>query len=89
MRLAAAQELLGTASPAVADLLREALSGERDDEVRAAMEIGLASIEVNSDDPAKRLQAIEALDGSLHQEVRALLDRGGREHGRRRGRGSG
>jgi len=74
VRLEAARELLGTPSDTSAALLREALANERDEGVLAAMQIGLASIDIKSPDRDKRLQAIAALDGSLHQEVRALLE---------------
>ena len=73
VRLAAAQELLGTPSATSAGLLREALARESDPDVRDAMRIGLATIDIASPDRHARLQAIAALDGSLHQEVRALL----------------
>lgn len=74
VRLAAARELLGTPSDTSAQLLREALPGETDEDVRAAMAIGLATIDIKSPDRDKRLHAIAALDGSVRQEVRALLE---------------
>ena len=75
IRLAAAQQLLGTPSAQSALLLRDALGNERNDEVREAMQIGLASIEINSGNPTQRLQAIHMLKDSLRQEVRALLEK--------------
>jgi len=72
-RLAAARELLGTRSDATAKLLRDALSMEQDTEVRDAMEIGLATMDIKSNDATRRLQAIMRLDGSLRPEVRGLL----------------
>src|SRR5690606_29567620 len=43
--------------------------------VKDAMEMALSLIRVKSEDPATRLQAVEAMSGSLHPEVRAALNR--------------
>jgi urea transport system permease protein len=75
LRLEAAQELLGTPSAESAKLLRDALGNEIDDNVREAMQIGLASIDIASGNPRQRLQAIDMLRDSLRQEVRALLEK--------------
>ena len=56
-------------------MLRNALGNEVDDEVRTAMQIGLATINISSGRPVERLQAIAMLKGSLRQEVRALLEK--------------
>lgn len=74
-RLEAAQELLGTPSAESAQMLRDALGGEIDDDARKAMQLALASIDIASGDPTRRLQAIGMLKDSLRQEVRALLEK--------------
>ena len=73
IRLAAAQELIKDASPESSVLLRDALAGESDPEVIAAIEVGVATLDARSDDPAVRMAAVEAMQGSLHPEVRGLL----------------
>ena len=74
VRLEAARDLLSNPSLESTAMLRDAITHERDDAVFAAMQIGLASIDINSPDRERRLEAIAALDGSLRQEVRALLE---------------
>ena len=61
MRLAAVENILRERSEAVADQLRAALAEESDPEVRDAMAFGLAAMDLQSDDQAQQLAAIEAL----------------------------
>jgi urea transport system permease protein len=72
-RLAAVDDVLREPSPEAAELLREALADEEDPEVRAAMEFGVAAMDLSGDDQAKRLAAIERLAGSLDPSARRLL----------------
>jgi len=72
-RIAAAQELARDRSPATADLLRQALEQEEETRVRDALTHALAQTDLFGADRARRLEAIEALSGSLDPRVRALL----------------
>ncbi len=80
-RLAAARELVGDASQESAALLREALARESHPAVREVMALGVATVDIRSADRDVRLAAVTALDGSLRQEVRALLERVAGEDG--------
>ena len=72
-RLAAVDDVLRDRSPAAAGLLRDALAAETDASVRAAMQFGVAAMDLAGNDPAKRLAAIDGLAGSLDPRARALL----------------
>ena len=72
-RLAAVDDVLRDRSPAAAALLRDALAAETDASVRAAMQFGVAAMDLAGNDPAKRLAAIDGLAGSLDPRARALL----------------
>jgi urea transport system permease protein len=72
-RLAAVDNVLRERSPEAAELLRAALEAETDAGVRAAMEYGVAAMDLAGDDQEKRLAAIELLTGSLDPSARALL----------------
>ncbi len=74
-RYDAARNLLNKPLPANAALLEQALAKEESGRVKDAMEMALSLIRVKSEDPATRLQAVEAMSGSLHPEVRAALNR--------------
>ena len=75
LRYDAARNLLNKPLPANAALLEQALAKEESGRVKDAMEMALSLIRVKSEDPATRLQAVEAMSGSLHPEVRAALNR--------------
>ena len=72
-RLAAVDDVLRDRSAAAAGLLRDALAAETDASVRAAMQFGVAAMDLAGNDPAKRLTAIDGLAGSLDPRARALL----------------
>jgi urea transport system permease protein len=73
MRLAAVENILREPSEAVADQLRAALAEESDPAVRDAMAFGLAAMDLQSDDPAQQLAAIEALSDSFDPRARAMV----------------
>ena len=73
MRLAAVENILRERSEAVADQLRAALAEESDPAVRDAMAFGLAAMDLQSDDPAQQLAAIEALSDSFDPRARAMV----------------
>jgi urea transport system permease protein len=72
-RAAAVDDVLRDRTPAAAELLRTALAAEKAASVRAAMQFGVAAMDLAGADPAKRLAAIDLLAGSLDPRARALL----------------
>jgi urea transport system permease protein len=72
-RLAAVGSLFGDAAPETQTLLREALSAERDAEVRAGLEEAIAFAEIDAADPATRVRAVERLSRSMRAEVHTRL----------------
>ena len=79
-RLEAVRQMLSRIDADGADLLRAALARETDPDVRAAMAVGIALVDIASEDPATRLGAVEILGHSLLPEARnrlaALLEEG-------------
>lgn len=74
LRLAAANELRSRPSDAMAEPIRQALALEREPEVRSALEVVLAQVDLRSGDRERRLAAI-ALIGSLgDRALRAELE---------------
>ncbi len=72
-RLAAVEDVLRDRSPEAAELLRQALAAETDMGVKAAMQFGVAAMDLAGTDPDKRLAAIDLLAGSFDPRARALL----------------
>ncbi|MEM7024237.1 MAG: HEAT repeat domain-containing protein, partial [Pseudomonadota bacterium] len=72
-RLAAVENILRDRSPEAAEQLRAALDEETDPEVRDAMAFGLAAMDLESDDSATQLAAIELLSDSFDPKARAML----------------
>jgi len=72
-RLKAAKEMIGSNDPAVIDALRAQLVREDDKQVGETIALAIAIAELGSDDPATRLAAIDALQGSLYPEARNAL----------------
>ena len=72
-RLKAAKEMIGSNDPAVIDALRAQLVREDDKQVGETIVLAIAIAELGSDDPATRLAAIDALQGSLYPEARNAL----------------
>ena len=73
VRLQAVRDMLPAMDAAAAAQFREALATERDDTVRDLLESGLALVDLDADDPAVRLAAVQRLDGRLNPTVRARL----------------
>jgi urea transport system permease protein len=72
-RLAAVENILRERSDQAADQLRTALADETDAEVREAMAFGLAAMELQSENKAAQLAAIELLSQSFDPQARAML----------------
>jgi urea transport system permease protein len=72
-RLAAIENMLRERSSEAADQLRAALAEETDSGVRGAMAFGVAAMELQSEDKAEQLAAIELLSTSFDPQARAML----------------
>ncbi|HEU5077552.1 MAG TPA: hypothetical protein VFU02_25340, partial [Polyangiaceae bacterium] len=79
VRLAAANELAKSMDAAAAPLLRQALGKESDGEIKSILSLGLAQIDLSSDKPEVRVQALKVIeeDGTvaLQGAVEALLQK--------------
>ncbi len=73
VRLAAARSLQAGEDDALRDTLKAALDKESDGTVREAIALALAAIDVRSDDPSLRLEAVRTLAASDRAQVRTLL----------------
>jgi len=73
LRLAAVKELETGASAAMLPLVRRALEKETDAEIKAALGLIAATIQVKSDDKGARLEGIRALASADSPGTRALL----------------
>jgi urea transport system permease protein len=73
LRMAAVEEMTGDLDDESVALLKEAGEKERDEDVRAAIGIALALADLNAEDKAARLDAIDALTGSVLPTVRNRL----------------
>jgi urea transport system permease protein len=72
-RRLAVKSLYESLSPETVELLREAVSAERDPEVLDALRVALALADLESADADRRVVAIDALASSLHPEVHNRL----------------
>ncbi|MBV7484727.1 urea ABC transporter permease subunit UrtB [Bordetella sp. BOR01] len=72
-RLAAAQRLQRGTEPAALPMLEKALAGEPDAQVRAALQIAVATLQLQSDAAAVRRQAAETLGHSGNAAFRPML----------------
>ncbi|MFM1989747.1 MAG: hypothetical protein RJA99_2704 [Pseudomonadota bacterium] len=73
VRLAAARALQSGEDEALRDTLAGALEKESDADVKAAIALALAAIDVKSEDPKLRLAAVTTLAASDRAEMRTLL----------------
>jgi urea transport system permease protein len=77
VRLAGVEELSRHASAEDAAALREALEREKDRAVHAAIVAALAELDLASDDPERRIAAVQAIEGAgslrLRPRLRALV----------------
>lgn len=74
MRLSAAPEMVGSDDADTVDALRQQLAREDDAQVRDALTLALAIAELQSEDTAARLAAVQSLRGSLYPEARNALN---------------
>ena len=74
-RLEAADNLIKNPEPQILPLFRQARDRETDDAVRAKLEIGIAVLELEADDPALRLAAATTLAEISDPDIRSLLKR--------------
>ncbi|HZU85790.1 MAG TPA: hypothetical protein VE987_22850, partial [Polyangiaceae bacterium] len=72
-RIAAAEELAQRADDGDADVLRSALERERAADVRRALTSALAELDLASDDPQRRLRAVDAIAASGSESFRERL----------------
>jgi urea transport system permease protein len=75
VRLAAAEELAKHPSDDVAALLRSAFAKEKDGEIRGALSLGIAQLDLASDDPKRRLSALELIRANGNVDFKADLER--------------
>ncbi|WP_018605847.1 urea ABC transporter permease subunit UrtB [Uliginosibacterium gangwonense] len=73
VRLAAAQKLQNDASAELAPVLARALSQEKDDKVKALLQLAHAQANLRNPDPAARVAAIKALAGSSSPVIKSAL----------------
>jgi urea transport system permease protein len=73
VRLGAVGGMLDRPAPELVDQLRERLAAEPDQRVRAALEAGLALVDLGGGDRERQLAAIGALSGNLTPAVRNAL----------------
>jgi len=73
-RKAAVEAIMNSPGPEAADMVRAALAKETDDSVKAAMTTALASLDLTSADPARRLDAVKQLADSSDPSVRSQIE---------------
>ena len=74
-RIEAADNLIKNPKPQALPLFRQARDRETDDAVRAKLEVGIAVLELEADDPALRLAAATTLAEISDPDIRSLLKR--------------
>src|SRR5690606_6912974 len=78
VRLRAAQQLRNARDADVLPRLREALAGEQNEQVRRALQVACANLELHSADAGERLQAVHRLaatgDAAFRGTLAALLE---------------
>ncbi|MDE0301869.1 MAG: urea ABC transporter permease subunit UrtB [Gammaproteobacteria bacterium] len=74
-RIKAADNLSKNPNPQILTLFRQARDRETDDAVRAKLEVGIAMLELEADDPALRLAATATLAETSDPDIRSLLER--------------
>jgi urea transport system permease protein len=75
IRLAAAEELAKRPSSDVAALVRAALAKEQDSAIREQLGLAVAQLDLTSDDPARRISAVELIRQSGNVDFKADLER--------------
>ncbi|HVJ21251.1 MAG TPA: urea ABC transporter permease subunit UrtB [Polyangiaceae bacterium] len=75
VRLAAARELSKGRNDELAPLVRQALSRETDEDVRERLAVALAHIDLASDDPKRRITALQAVEAARDPAFKPELER--------------
>jgi urea transport system permease protein len=73
VRLAAARELQAGVDASLVPALEKAMAQETDAEIRRLLVVSHAQASLQSDDPKKRLAAVQALAGSDNSNIKTLL----------------
>lgn len=74
IRLASAENLLGTNDPHTLEMLQTLIEQESNTRVRGAMQDTLAISTLNSDDPQQQMTAVKHLSMSLYPQARSSLN---------------
>jgi urea transport system permease protein len=74
-RLAAAQELAKHPSDDIAGLMRGALAAEKDSKIRASLSLGVAQLDLASEEPKRRLSALALIRENGSVDFKAELER--------------
>jgi len=74
IRKKAAQNLVATVDPQLLPQIAAALAQEKEDDIRETLQLAKSLIEINAEDPAARLAAVEGFNGILKPEVVATLE---------------
>lgn len=75
LRLAAVENVISSPSADSLDLLKRARDRETEDNIRARLETGIASLELGVDDPALRRAAVNRLADANDPAIKSLLER--------------
>ncbi|MCR6631893.1 MAG: urea ABC transporter permease subunit UrtB [Magnetospirillum sp.] len=74
-RLRAAQSVLASPDSSAAEMVRKALAGEGDPQIKALLTLAVAHLDLSDADPARRKAAVAALADSSDPQVRGELQR--------------
>lgn len=74
VRKKASQNLVATVDPQLLPQIAAALAQEKEDDIRENLQLAKSLIEINAEDPAVRLAAVEGFSGILKPEVVATLE---------------
>ncbi len=73
-RLTSVRNILKTLNPSAVKLLRDAITQEKDQDVKELMRICIAVFDARSEIPEIQLAAVNTLSGSLYPEARTVLE---------------
>ncbi len=74
VRLTAVNNIVKNINDSGAELLRESMPAEQDEDVRAAMKTGIALMDVLSDEPSVRHEAVDVLAQSVYPAAKSRLE---------------
>ncbi len=75
LRRAAVENVISSPTGGSLALLKSARDRETEDDIRARLETGIATLELGSDDPALRRAAVDRLADGNDPEIKSLLER--------------